>query len=47
MWSQFLAWLAMPFKTDMSAQRWFAFVGLLIAILIVWSYVLRELKAQA
>ena len=37
----FLAWINQPFDGSMSAYRWFAFVGLLIAILVIWTRVLR------
>jgi hypothetical protein len=41
---QFKAWLDSPFKGDMSAIRWFAFVGLLIAIASAWHVILNHLK---
>lgn len=44
MLSNFQSWLSQPFNSNMSAPKWFAFVGLLIAILIVWGIVLRHLR---
>lgn len=42
--SSFQSWLNQPFDGSMSAGRWFAFVGLLIAILMIWGVVLRHLS---
>ncbi len=44
MLSSFQSWLAQPFNGSMSAGRWFAFVGLLIAFLIIWGIILRHLR---
>ena len=43
--SGFVGWLNQPFSTDMSAARWFAWVGLLLAALIIWTMVLKNLEA--
>jgi len=44
MLAQFKAWIDSPFTTGMSAQRWFAFVGLLLAITIIWSIILHHMS---
>jgi hypothetical protein len=41
--AQIAAWLAKPFEPDMSAARWFLFLGLLLALLWGWHLVFREL----
>jgi len=41
----FSDWIKQPFQADMSAQRWLAFVGLLLAILIFWRIVLSHLES--
>ena len=41
----FKAWLDHPFRADMSAQRWLAFVGLLLAILVFWRIILSHLES--
>lgn len=40
---QLAQWLAQPFSANMSAARWFLFVGLLIVVLWGWHIVFREL----
>jgi hypothetical protein len=40
---QIAAWLAQPFSPQMSAARWFLFVGLLIVLLWSWREVFHEL----
>lgn len=37
-------WVNSPFDWNMSAPRWFAFFGLLIAISLMWNIVLRHLR---
>lgn len=44
MLSDFRNWLDSPFNSGMSASRWFAFVGLLLAITILWGIVLRHMS---
>lgn len=44
MLSSFQSWLSQPFSTNMSAARWLAFVGLLLAIWIFWTIVLKHLE---
>ena len=39
-----LDWLKQPFSPDMSATRWFLFIGLLIALLYAWHMVFRDIK---
>lgn len=41
-WSNFKDWLKQPFTEGMDAFHWFLFFGLLIAISIGWSFVLRH-----
>lgn len=43
MLASFQAWLAQPFNSNMSATKWLAFAGLLIAISIFWRIVLSHL----
>lgn len=40
----FVDWLNDPFDQDMSAMRWFAFVGLLIAITMAWGLILKYMR---
>jgi hypothetical protein len=42
MWANFTAWLAKPFSTDMDAFHWLIFFGLLIAISVIWGFILRH-----
>lgn len=44
MLQDFKSWVASPFSSDMDALHWFYFFGLLIAISVLWSFVLRELR---
>ena len=44
MLTQFKAWLDSPFKTGMSATNWVAFVGLILAAMILWGIVLRHMS---
>lgn len=39
----FQDWINQPFSATMSAPKWFAFVGLLLAIMMIWGVVLRHL----
>ena len=41
---QIAAWLRQPFSPDMSAARWFAFLGLIIVLLWGWRMVIREIS---
>lgn len=38
----FKNWLAKPFATDMDAFHWFLFFGLLVAVSVGWSFVLKH-----
>jgi hypothetical protein len=40
----FKEWIKEPYKTDMDAQHWFAFVGLLIMIMFLWRFILSHLR---
>jgi hypothetical protein len=40
---QIATFLAAPFSPEMSATRWFLFIGLLLAILWGWHMVFRQL----
>lgn len=40
---QLSQWLAQPFSPNMSAARWFLFLGLLAALLWGWRVIFREL----
>ena len=44
MLSEFKTWIDSPFTSGMSATRWFAFVGLLLAITILWSIILHHMS---
>lgn len=44
--SQIAQFLAQPFTgTNMSAVRWFLFVGFLIMALVIWHMIWRELSS--
>jgi hypothetical protein len=38
-----LTWLKQPFSPDMTAGRWFLFLGLIIVLLWSWHMIFREL----
>jgi hypothetical protein len=40
-------WYAQPYKTDMTATKWFMFVGLLLVILAVWKVIIYHLQEAA
>lgn len=42
--SGFSDWLKQPFRDDMNVGGWVAFLGLLIAIMAFWGWVLTRLK---
>ncbi len=44
MFESFSEWVKQPFRVDMSAQDWFLFIGFLLALLVIWSLILRTLK---
>ncbi len=46
-YSGFSDFIASPYKSDMNAPRWIAFIGLLILAFIFWSIVLHHLKGVA
>jgi hypothetical protein len=41
-WMNFKNWLAKPFSADMDAFHWFLLFGLLIAISVAWSLILKH-----
>lgn len=43
--SSFVSWLNQPFNQNMSAAKWFAWVGFLLACMIVWTMILKNLEA--
>lgn len=45
--SSFTAWLQQPFNSQMSAIRWVAWVGLILAAMILWGQVLRLVEEVA
>jgi hypothetical protein len=42
--SDFAEWVKRPFREDMSVFGWFAFLGLMIAILAAYGWLLARLK---
>lgn len=44
MLASFKAWLDQPFSTGMTATRWFAFVGLLLVIMMFWGTILAHMR---
>lgn len=42
-WANFKNWLSKPFSVDMDAFHWFLMFGLLIAISVLWSFVLKHI----
>lgn len=43
MWDNFKAWLNQPFDTGMNVVHWWAFVGLILVIFILWGIVMRHI----
>jgi len=43
----FQNWIAQPFSPSMDAWHWFLFFGLLIAISVLWSFILYTLRGTA
>ena len=41
---KFTAWIEEPFNSQMSAVRWIAWVGLIVAALMFWGMVLKLLE---
>lgn len=41
-WDDTKKWAAQPFRVDMSALEWFAFVGFLIVVMILWRIILNH-----
>ena len=39
----FKSWLDSPFTSGMSATRWLAFVGLLLAAMMFWGVILKHM----
>lgn len=46
MWDDFKAWAQHPFSADMDALHWFYFIGLLVAISILWGTILRIIEGK-
>lgn len=44
MWQNFVDFMGEPFRQDMDAFQWFKFVGLVIAILILWAIILKHVR---
>lgn len=42
--SDFAEWIKRPFREDMSVFGWFAFLGLMLAILAAYGWLLARLK---
>ena len=40
----FADWVRRPYAEDMSAFRWFLFIGLLILILVLWRTVIDKIS---
>ncbi len=38
------SWAQHPFSTDMDALHWFLFLGLLIAISVLWGLILSSIR---
>ena len=38
------AWLKQPFREEMNAVDWFLFLGLVIAIMVLWQMVLHTIR---
>jgi hypothetical protein len=43
MLAEFKNWLDSPFTSGMSATRWLAFVGLVLAAILFWSVILKHM----
>jgi hypothetical protein len=43
--TELAAWLAQPFSTNMSAARWFLFIGLIVVALWGWHQIARDFSA--
>lgn len=46
MLDDFKAWIQQPFSADMDALHWVYFIGLLVAISILWGTVLRIIEGR-
>lgn len=44
MLAEFKNWWAQPFSADMDAPHWFAFIGLIVLISILWGYILNHIS---
>lgn len=42
----FGGWLKQPFTSNMSAGGWFLFFGLILAISVAWTLILKDLKGE-
>lgn len=43
MWENIKNWYSQPFSDEMDATGWFLFFGLLIAISVLWTFILRHI----
>ncbi len=43
MWENIKNWYSQPFSDEMDATGWFLFFGLLIAISVLWTLILRHI----
>lgn len=46
MWQHFKDWYASPFRADMSATGWFAFLTLLIVIAAMQGFILQHIRGK-
>lgn len=44
MFDDLKAWAARPYSDDMDAVHWFLFLGLLMAISVLWGLILASIK---
>lgn len=44
MFDDLKAWAAKPFSADMDALHWFLFLGLLIAMSVLWGLILSSIR---
>ena len=45
MLNAFQEWLKKPFSSDQDALHWFLFFGLIIAISVLWGFVLKAIRS--
>lgn len=44
MLKEFTDWIKKPYASDMNAWHWFAFVGLILAIMMIWGLVIKRIS---